>query len=220
MKVVYQEKAYLRGASVPLPSVEPRSPNPAPADELDLGIWRDALRTDMSRELDDPRWPRALIGVGTVHLACFVACQLLSEPVSRRDLRFLVIWFVELVAVFATMRLLAGRHWIRRSAAVNLAAKFWTTFLILSFNVVALNSVIGIELPWFKPVWASLSTFLFAALAWLFTPLFFIPAVQMWATGMLMADFPDHAYLTYGVSWWIALAGVALYIRRAHPRAA
>jgi len=43
--------------------------------------------------------------------------------------------------------------------------------------------------------------------------------VQMWATGMLMAQFPDYAYLTYGVSWWIALAGVALTIRRNHSGA-
>ena len=221
MKVDYQEKTLARGVSTPSFTDEQRLARfAAPPETLDLGAWRGALRRDMSRELDDPRWPRALIGVGTVHLAAFVVCQVLSEPVSRRDLRYLAIWFIELVAVFAAMRLLAGRHWIRRSAAVNLAAKFWTTFLILSFNVVALNSLIGIEQPWFKPVWASLSTFLFASLAWLFTPLFFIPAVQMWATGMLMADFPDYAYLTYGVSWWIALAGVALVIRRTHSPAA
>ncbi len=221
MKVVYQEKAFPRGTSVPLLTEEIRFTRPAPPAEAPApDAWRASLRDDMSRELHDPRWPRALIGVGTVHLAAFIVCQVLSEPVSRKDLRYLAIWFAELVGVFVAMRLLAGRHWIRRSAAVNLAAKLWTTFLLLSFNVVALNSLIGIELPWFKPVWGTLSTFFFAGLAWLFSPLFFIPAVQMWATGMLMAVLPDYAYLTYGASWWIALAGVALYIRRAHPRAA
>ncbi len=212
MKVVDQERRSL--------PVDPPWTSPSRWDDgPDLDDWRGALRRDMSGAMDDPRWPRAMIGVGTVHLAAFIVCQVLSEPVSRRDLRFLVIWFVELVGVYAAMRLLAGRHWIRRSAAVNLAAKLWTTFLLLSFNVVTLNSLIGIEQPWFKPVWATLSTFLFASLAWLFTPLFFIPAVQMWATGMLMAQFPDYAYLTYGVSWWIALAGVALTIRRNHSGA-
>ena len=112
------------------------------------------------------------------------------------------------------MRMLAGRHWIRRSEAVNLAAKLWTTFLILSFNVVSLNSLVGIEQAWFKPVWCTLSTFLFASLAWLFTPLFFIPAVQMWATGLLMASFDFYAYTIYGVSWCLALCGLAANIRR------
>jgi hypothetical protein len=220
MKVVYQEKESLRGASAPSLAEEPRFSRAAtPVDAFSTAAWRAALQSDMRRELDDPRWPRALVGVGSVHLLAFIVCQVLSEPVSRRDLRYLGIWFVELVGVFVVMRLLAGRHWIRRSAAMNLAAKLWTTFLILSFNVVTLNSLIGIEQPWFKPVWATLSTFLFAGLAWLFTPLFFIPAVQMWATGLLMAELPDYAYLTYGVSWWIALIGVAAYIRSSRRRA-
>ena len=81
-----------------------------------------------------------------------------------------------------------GRGWIRSSTAMNLVAKLWTTFLILSFNVVTLNSLTGFELHWYKPVWATLSTFLFASLAWLFTPWFLVPAVQMWATGLLMVN--------------------------------
>lgn len=179
-----------------------------------LNVWRSELRDDMNREMSDPRWPRALVGVATVHMAAFAVCQWLAEPVSRRDLRYLAIWFVELVAVFGVMRLLAGRHWIRRNAAVSLAAKLWTTFLILSFNVVSLNSLVGIEHPWFKAVWCTLSTFLFASLAWLFSPLFFIPAVQMWATGLLMATFDPYAYAIYGVSWFAALVGIAAHIRR------
>ena len=187
---------------------------PAANRVIGLDRWRSALRDDMSRELQDPRWPRAMVGVGMTHLAAFLVCQWLAEPVSRRDLRYLGIWFIELVAVFVVMRKLAGRHWIRRCAAINLVAKLWTTFLILSFNVVSLNNLVGIEHPWFKPVWGTLSTFLFASLAWLFSPLFFIPAVQMWATGLLMAKFDPYAYAIYGTSWCLALCGLAANIRR------
>jgi hypothetical protein len=179
-----------------------------------LVAWRKLLREDMAREMADPRWPRALVGVAVVHLSAFIACQALYEPVARRDLRYLVVWFAELATVFVAMRLLAGRHWIRRSAAVNLAAKFWTTFLILSFSLVSLNSLMGIDPPWFKAAWCTLSTFFFASLAWLFSPLFFIPAVQMWATGMLMATFDHYSYAIYGVSWSLALCGVAATLRR------
>ena len=73
-------------------------------------------------------------------------------------------------------------------------AKLWTTFLILSFNLVTLNSFTGFELAWYKPVWATLSTFLFASLAWVFSPWLFVPAVQMWATGLLMVNFPDWCF--------------------------
>jgi len=96
-------------------------------------------------------------------------------------------------------------------------AKLWTTFLILSFNLVTLNSFTGFELAWYKPVWATLSTFLFASLAWAFSPWFFVPAVQMWATGLLMVNFPDWGFLIYGVSWWLALMGIAIHLRRQEP---
>ncbi|MDG3006908.1 hypothetical protein [Paludisphaera mucosa] len=221
MAVVSRQKTNARRANGGLALQEGSSDEasawgPVEGSAATLEGWRAALREDMSRELADPRWPRALMGVGVVHLTAFVVCQVLAEPVSRRDLRYLAIWFVELVAVFVAMRLLAGRHWIRRNAAVNLVAKLWTTFLILSFNVVSLNSLVGIEHPWFKAVWCTLSTFFFASLAWLFSPLFFIPAVQMWGTGLLMATFDPYAYAIYGVSWCLALCGVAAHIRRTH----
>lgn len=222
MAVVTRRKASSRMASSGLLVEEeasarrPWDPEGEAAEGLDR--WRAAMRADMGRTLDDPRWPKALAAVGVVHLSAFLVCQALAEPVSRRDLRYLAIWFVELLAVFGVMRAFAGRHWIRRSAAVNLVAKFWTTFLLLSFNVVSLNSLVGIENPWFKAVWGTLSTFLFASLGWLFSPLFFIPAVQMWATGMLMARFDPYAYAIYGVSWSLALLGVAAYIRRTRGR--
>jgi hypothetical protein len=97
---------------------------------------------------------------------------------------------------------------------MNLVAKLWTTFLILSFNLVSLNAITGFQLAWFKPVWATLSSFLFASLAWLFTPWFLVPAVQMWLTGLLMVNLPDWSFLVYGVSWWFALLGIAFRIRR------
>jgi len=186
---------------------------------FDAETWRASLRDDMSRTLDDPRWARSLMAIAWLHLATFLVCEALADPIPKRDLRFPAIWFAELVGVFVAMRLLVGPGWIRRGEAIRLTVKLWTTFLILSFNVVALNSLIGFERTWFKPVWGTLSTFFLASLAWLFTPLFFIPAVQMWLTGLVMAQFPNHAYLAYGVSWWLALTGAALLIQRSRRAA-
>lgn len=202
--------------------IEGETPTPSRAAEagFDSEAWRAALRDDMSRTLDDPRWTKGLLGIAWLHLATFLICQILVDPIPKRDPRFPALWFAELVGVFILMRLTVGKGWIRRGEAIRITAKLWTTFLILSFNVVALNSLIGFERTWFKPVWGTLSTFFLASLAWLFTPLFFIPAVQMWLTGLVMVQFPSHAYLTYGVSWWIALTGAALWIRRSKRAAA
>lgn len=198
---------------------EARAFSSTPSGSFDADTWRASLRDDMSRTLDDPRWAWGLMAIAWLHLATFLVCEALADPIPKRDLRFPALWFAELVGVFVAMRLLVGPGWVRRGEAIRLTVKLWTTFLILSFNVVALNSLISFEHTWFKPVWGTLSTFFLASLAWLFTPLFFLPAVQMWLTGLVMVQFPNHAYLAYGVSWWLALTGTALIIQRSRRTA-
>ncbi len=189
--------------------VEQRSVEPA----LPAVAWRRLLLDEMRESAVRDRLARGLMGVGWIHLLCFVGCQAVYDPSILTDLRHPLLWLTELVAVLFFLRKSLGAGWIRSSAAINLAAKFWTTFLILSLNLVTLNAITGFELAWFKPVWATLSTFFFASMAWLFTPLFFIPAVQMWATGLLMVKLPDWCFLIYGISWWFALTGIAVWIR-------
>ena len=171
----------------------------------DLPRWKAGLIDELNRSAVRKRLAVGLAGVGCIHLATFAVGQSISDPAILRDLRHPVLWFLELVAVQVFLRRSLGRGWSRSSTAINLVAKLWTTFLILSFNLVTLNSITGFELAWYKPVWATLSTFLFASLAWLFTPWFLVAAVQMWATGLLMISLPDWAFLIYGVSWWLAL---------------
>ena len=160
------------------------------------------------------------MAVAWIHLVTFLACQVLHDPLVERDVRHLVLWIVELAAVILTMRRVAGLGWFWSSPAINVIARLWVTFLILSFNVATLNALTGWESLWFKASWGTLSTFLFAALAWLFTPKFLIPAVQMYFTALLMARFPDWNNLIYGVSWWLALMGTAsLRAQSANARA-
>jgi hypothetical protein len=178
--------------------------------------WNSALRAELDRAVveGNGRWSRALAAVAWIHLLTFAACQALHDPLRERDVRHLVLWIVELAVVILTMRRVAGLGWFWSSPAINVIARLWVTFLILSFNVATLNALTGWESLWFKASWGTLSTFLFAALAWLFTPKFLIPAVQMYFTALLMARFPDWNNLIYGVSWWLALLGTAIVVRR------
>ncbi|WP_165227322.1 hypothetical protein [Aquisphaera insulae] len=184
------------------------------ADWADFRLWRSRLIEGFERSAVRPQIPGALVGLAFIHLAGFLLCQASYVPDGKANLWHPVLWLAELIAVLAYWRRLMGRNWARTSVAINLVVKFWTTFLILSFTVVTSNWFTGYELAWYKPVWGTLSTFLFASMAWLFTPLFFIPAVQMGLTGTLMVNLPDHAFLIYGVSWWIALVGVAAWMQR------
>jgi hypothetical protein len=178
--------------------------------------WKDVLRADLDRALErgGDRWSRAVTAVAWIHLSCFLACQVLYDPSVQRDPRLVFIWAGELAAVVAVLRVSVGAGWFGSSSSLSVVTRLWATFLILSFNLVMLNALTGWESRWYKPAWGTLSTFFFAALAWLFTPRFFILAVQMYFTALLMVRFKDYENLIYGVSWWLALLGIAWAIRR------
>ena len=178
--------------------------------------WKVMLRADLGRTLErgGDRWSRAVKAVAWIHLLCFLACQALYDPNVRSDPRLVLLWAVELATVLTALRVVVGAGWFRSSPSIGVVTRLWSTFLILSFNLVMLNALTGWESRWYKPAWGTLSTFFFAALAWLFTPRFFIPAVQMYFTALLMVRFKDYENLIYGVSWWFALLGIASAIRR------
>lgn len=182
-------------------------------ETLNVRGWKAELIEELNRSAVRKRLSIGLAGVACINLVTFIMCQVIYVPDGRADFRHPLFWLLELLAILAFLRKSLGHGWIRSSSAINLVAKLWTTFLILSFNLVTLNSLTGFELAWYKPVWATLSTFLFASLAWVFSPWFLVPAVQMWATGLLMVNFPDWSFLIYGVSWWLALMGIAIQLR-------
>jgi hypothetical protein len=186
-------------------------------EAINVRGWKAKLIEELNRSAVRKRLPIALAGVASINLVAFTSCQIIYVANGRADLRHPLLWFLDLVAVLAFLRMSLGSDWTGSSTTINLVAKLWTTFLILSFSVVTLNSITGFELSWYKPVWATLSTFLFASLAWVFSPWLFVPAVQMWATGLLMASLIDWAFLIYGVSWWLALMGIAVHMRRIDP---
>lgn len=181
-----------------------------------LSGWKAELRADLDETFarGAGRWSRAIAAVAWIHLASFLVCQALYDPAILRDVRVLYVWISELAAVVLALRLIAGPGWMRRSPAVGVVARLWCTFLILSFNLVTLNELLGWEHRWYKPAWGTLSTFFLASMAWLFTPKLFIPAVQMYFTALLMIRYPAQENLVYGVSWWLALLGIAWSIRR------
>jgi hypothetical protein len=181
-----------------------------------LSDWKAELQEDLDVAFERGawRWSRAIAAVGWIHLASSLLCQAIYAPDLRRDPRLVYVWIGELAVVLAALRLTAGRGWFRSSPAVGVVVRLFGTFLILSFNLLMLNELLGWETRWYKPAWGTLSTFFFAALAWLFTPRMFIPAVQMYFTALLMIRFRHLDNLIYGVSWWLALMGTSHRVRR------
>jgi hypothetical protein len=151
------------------------------------------------------RFGASLIVVGWVHLAAFLSCQAIVSSAVKSDPRHLALWVGDLAACLAAIRFISGAGWHRASRAATLIARIWATFLILAFNLATLNGLAGWSHDWFKPPWATLSSFGFAVMAWLFDSRFLVPAVQMYLTGLLMITFPAWNYAIFGVSWWLVL---------------
>lgn len=187
---------------------------------LDLQAYQSALVADLDRVCARDRWGRALMILGWIHLAFFGVCQALYRPSVHGDLRHVVLWVLEVATLVGVLRLALGRGWYRATPLAGVIVRVWGTFLILAFNLATFNSLTGWDLNWFKLGWATLSTFGFATMAWLVTPRFLIPAVQMWLTGLLMVRDPGRIYLIYGVSWWLALQGIGLTLERRRARGA
>jgi hypothetical protein len=163
------------------------------------------------------RWGAALVSVGWVHLAIFLVCQWLYGRGDRAEAHFLPLWGLDLACTtLIVRRSLAERPGRPVPSLFLLVARIWVTFLILAFSAASLNSLIGFQTDWFKAMWATLSTFGFATMAWIFHLKFLVPAVQMSLTALLIARFPGYAYGIYGLSWCLALntVGVALERRR------
>jgi len=176
--------------------------------------WSQQIRKEASGSAARGRWGVALVAVGWVHLASFLGCQALMDPAIVSDLRHTGLWIVDVLVSLVVIRSIAGKGWYRDSAAATLIVKLWGTFLILTFSLATLNNLSGWWHDWFKPPWATLASFGFAAMAWLFDVRFLAFAVQMYATGLLMITFPRWNFLIYGVSWWLALQVLGLTLWR------
>jgi hypothetical protein len=184
-----------------------------PSRDRPSGLAADIAELDEVALRD--RWGLALVRVGWFHLGVFTACQLLYGTGDRAESHFLPLWGLDLVgSILIFRRSLVGPDRGPTPSLFLLVARIWITFLILAFSTASLNRLIGFETDWFKAIWATLSTFGFATMAWIFHLKFLIPAVQMSLTALLIARFPAYAYGLYGVSWCIALNSVGLTLER------
>lgn len=189
-------------------------------ERFDAAGWKAALVADLDREVRARPWGRALMAVGWVHLVSFLICHafyVTGDTVGH--FAYVMCWFLEFVVVLAIFRKVIGRGWVRATPLIGIFSRVWITFLILSFNLAAMNNLTGFSFNWFKPVWTTLSTFGFAVMAYLTSAWFFVPAVWMYFTGLLMVAFPIQDYLIYGLSWWIVLQSLGGWLEWRRRRA-
>lgn len=195
-------------------------PTQVPHADPSLPHWRTLLLEEVSFLSTRRPWGLALQALGVVHLVYFLVAQALHLAAIYNSRVLLTLWSAEVATVVLTMRLVAGKGWLYDAPVVALIFRVWVTFLILSFNVVMLNGMLGFdhETDFFKAVWCTLASFGFATMAWLFGFRYLIPAFQMYFTGLLIYKFPAWGYLIHGASWCLALQYVGLDVSRRRSR--
>ena len=180
--------------------------NPSPEPSL-LSLLVNAARLS--------RLGIGLILVGWIHCLLFAVCEYLYREGDRVSFHYLTFWLLDVI--FAGVILIrrlphldgGGSHgWGRVSLRV------WLTFLLLCLTSASLNTITGFQIDWFKISWALLGTFAFATMAWIFHIFLLLPAIQMSLTALLIAAYPDHSYLIFGVSWLLVLNGLGLALER------
>lgn len=193
-------------------------PTPAKAPDDPRG-WKAVWVADLDRVAARDRWGRAFLCIGVIHCAAFAVCEFLHTSGILHESPYVAIWLLELAAVLMTMQFFAGRYWWRATPLAGILGRVWGTFLLLSFNLTTMNSLTGIEASdWFKPALTNQATFAFAITAYLLSPRYFIPAVQMYFTGLLMIALPRHSYAIHGISWLSILVALGVILERRRSR--
>jgi hypothetical protein len=127
---------------------------------------------------------------------------------------YLLLWSVQLLVSLATMRVIEARSKAEESSYGAIVSRLGAIFIILCWNIVGLNVLMGSRVFVLLPVLATLSSFFFLTLAAIFTPKFIAAALMLFATGTAIALYPHYGFLLYGTGWLIVLATMSVIFRR------
>ena len=186
-------------------------------DDYQIGPTPHARLAGLARERN---WGLSLILVGWLHLCAFMLCYYLTIVQNYHDSAgYLIIWLCELGGVWLIFRLCGGPRLpeLTRCPLEVFVRRVWITYFILALNLGSLNTLRGHALFEFFPALASLASFAFIMMGLAVHKGFFAAMLVMFTAGLLMAAYFLHAYLIFGLSWWLVLLGTGFWVR-AHGR--
>ncbi len=86
--------------------------------------------------------------------------------------------------------------------------RVWISYFALAFNLCSMNTLRGHRMFELFPAMASLASFGFLIMTFAVNRRFFAAVLVMFAAGLLMSAFLLHAYLIFGLAWWLVLNGI------------
>jgi hypothetical protein len=166
----------------------------------------------LARLARERRWGRSLVLVGWLHLLAFSLCHYLTVARSYHEATgYLAIWIGELCGLALIFRLCGGPRAVERPPALaRFLVRVWFAYFVLAFNLGSMNTLRGHHLFELLPAMASLASFGFLVMTFAVNRRFFGAVLVMFPAGLLMAAFLLHAYLIFGLAWWLVLNGIGL----------
>lgn len=183
-------------------------------------IWAElstpSQRDQLARLARRRRWGLSLLLVGWLHLLAFSLCYYLTVGLRYNEAPgYLAIWIGELCGMWLIFRFCGGP----RSAEpwpplARLVFRVWISYFLLAFNLCSMNTLGGHRMFELFPAMASLASFAFLLMTFAVHRRFFAAVLVMFPAGLLMAAFLLHAYLIFGLAWWLVLNSVGLTLLR------
>jgi hypothetical protein len=158
--------------------------------------------------------------LGWEHLAACGISHYLLQVKRLQEPRglYVVIWLVQILVAWATIKFVSGRPGTEESPLEPLNKRIWTIFLFLCINVAVLNVVSEEPIFAFMPALATLSAFAFAFMTTFISRRFMAAGLTMFITGILMAKFRRYEFLIYGVGWLVVLETLSVILWRRRAR--
>jgi hypothetical protein len=149
-------------------------------------------------------------------IACAVSQYLVAMLQVQDYWPYVALWATQ-IGVALGLTTLVGGSWktdhLPILAHVN---RIGTVFVLLCWNVAVLNVLLGLPIFVLAPVLATLSSFTLLILSMILSRWLIAAALVMFATGSLMALFPQVSFLIYGAGWLLVLQtlGVIFFRKR------
>jgi hypothetical protein len=181
-----------------------------------MSMWEELSTSSqldqLARLARQRRWGRSLLLVGWLHLLAFSLCYYLTIACSYHDAPgYLAIWVAELCGMGLIFRLCGGPSPAEQSPPLaRFVFRVWFSYFVLAFNLGSMNTLRGHQLFELFPAMASLASFAFLVMTFTVNRRFFAAVLVMFAAGLLMAANLLHAYLIFGLAWWLVLEGIGL----------
>ncbi|MGE3805197.1 MAG: hypothetical protein AB7K24_11035 [Gemmataceae bacterium] len=143
--------------------------------------------------------------------ACLASHYLLAAEISQPPYHWALagVWLAQIIVALVSAKLITGEPQIEDSPLQRYVRSLWIIFLLMACDVAILTLVLQQPIQLCLPFLATISSFVLLVASFLFTRRFVVAALLLFASGSLMASYPEVGFLIYGGAWLLVTQAIA-----------